>query len=70
MYLDFFPGAVRVMTIDLQIAFEKLADYMILSAGASFDLPSHTLSWIASFLSERYQRVIFFLPPAYLLGLL
>ncbi len=56
-FLDSSSGAVRVMTIDFKKAFEKLTHSTILRAAASFDLPPFTISWIASFLSGRYQRV-------------
>ena len=53
------PGAVRVLSVDFRKAFDKLSYSSVLNALVKFDINSHIIRWIASFLTNRKQRVSF-----------
>ena len=56
-FLDVSSGCVRILSIDFAKAFDKVSHCGILRAVERFGLPREAVFWIASFLSERYQRV-------------
>ena len=56
-FLDSKSGAVRVMSADFSKAFDELLHSCILSACKNLMLPQFVIKWIASFLSNRRQRV-------------
>ena len=56
-FLDPASGCVRLLSIDLAKAFDKLPHRVILDACLNFRLPSGIIKWISSFVSGRFQRV-------------
>ena len=56
-FLDKCSGAVRLLTVDFAKAFDMLPHKTILEACKTFNLPSHVISWMGDFLSDRMQRV-------------
>ena len=56
-FLDSSSGAVRVLSIDFAKAFDKIPHPGILETAYKFHLPKKAISWVRSFLSERFQRV-------------
>lgn len=57
-FLDSESGGVRMLSIDLSKAFDKVPHHVIIDSCKRFNIPSSTLKWISSFLSERSQRVV------------
>ena len=53
------PGAIRVLSVDFRKAFDKLSYSSILNSLVKFDINSYIIRWIASFLTNRQQRVAF-----------
>ena len=51
------PGAVRLLMIDYQKAFDSLPHNSIRNALVSMNAPRELLQWVTSFLSNRCQRV-------------
>ena len=47
---------VRVVTLDFR-AFDLINHHLLLDKLQSYELPSHTLRWMATFLLDRAQRV-------------
>ena len=56
--LDSSSGAVRIITIDFSRAFDKARHDVILSTAKNFQFPKFLLRRIFSFLSDRFQRVL------------
>lgn len=50
-------GAVRILSVDLSKAFDKLPHTVILKSCNHFQIPNFIIKWINSFLSQRFQRV-------------
>ena len=51
------PGAVRMLSLDFAKAFDKISHVIILEAATFFHLPISAVTWLSSFLSDRFQRV-------------
>lgn len=51
------PGAVRILSVDMSKAFDKIPHSVILLSCCSFHLPNFLIKWIDSFLADRVQRV-------------
>lgn len=58
-FLDTSSGAVRLMSVDLSKAFDKLPHPVIVSACQKFHLSPLIVKWVISFLSCRSQRVFY-----------
>ena len=56
-FLDPTSGCVRLLSVDLAKAFDKLPHQVIIDACHKFSLPSGVIKWILSFLTSRVQRV-------------
>ena len=57
-YLDRSSGAVRVLSVDLRKAFDKVPHHIVLEACLNFNMSSSLFNIISSFLSDRLQRVL------------
>jgi len=51
------PGAVRLLSIDFSKAFDKILHSSIIKSALDLGVPTHVVSWIASFLNGRSQCV-------------
>ena len=56
-FLDPSSGTVRLLSIDLSKAFDKLDHGVIIRACIDFNMPNHTVNLIRNFLFMRKQRV-------------
>lgn len=56
-HLDRKSGGVRVATVDISKAFDRLLHSSVVNACLRFELPSQLTKWIGSYLSSRSQRV-------------
>ena len=56
-FLDPLSGAVRLLSIDLSKAFDKLNHEVIIRACIDFNMPNYTVNLIRNFLLMRKQRV-------------
>lgn len=56
-FLDASSGSVRVLSVDFAKAFDKILHSGVLATASKFKLSEEAIAWIASFLSDRYQRV-------------
>ena len=56
-FLDSESGCVRVAAVDLSKAFDSLTHRSVIQACVSFNLAKESVKWIASYLSDRCQRV-------------
>ena len=56
-HLDACPGGVRVATVDLSKAFDRVTHGSIIKACQQFNLPSEIIRFIISYLHNRHQRV-------------
>ena len=56
-FLDGKSGAVRLLSVDFAKAFDKITHSAIFDACAIFEFDPRLIKWLASFLSNRFQRV-------------
>ena len=57
-FLDSSSGCVRLLSLDLSKAFDKIPHDVILNACDNFHLPLSVVKWVSSFLSDRSQCVL------------
>lgn len=56
-FLDSNSGCVRLLSVDLSKAFDKIPHNVIVNACVTLGLPAFVIFWIRDFLHERRQRI-------------